>query len=81
MAEGIDRGRLTEMFAQDGIAVTPSVYPDHFPNVVAEAMLSGIAVVASDSGGTSEWFENRIGGMWIALRRCRTIRERLTTSA
>ncbi len=59
----IDRGRLTEMFAQDGIAVTPSVYPDHFPNVVAEAMLSGIAVVASDSGGTSEWFENGISGM------------------
>ena len=59
----VDRKALSEMFARDCIAVTPSVYPDHFPNVVAEAMLCGVPVVASNSGGTSEWFEHGISGI------------------
>jgi glycosyltransferase involved in cell wall biosynthesis len=59
----VDRKALSEMFGRDGIAVTPSVYPDHFPNVVAEAMLCGAPVVASNSGGTSEWFEHGISGI------------------
>ncbi|HKK17701.1 MAG TPA: glycosyltransferase family 4 protein, partial [Opitutales bacterium] len=62
----INRDDLKEMFAQDCIAVVPSIYPDHFPNVVAEAMLAGAAVVASDAGGTSEWFEDGVSGLSFA---------------
>ncbi|QUY40601.1 glycosyltransferase family 4 protein [Acaryochloris marina] len=50
------REDIFNRFASDCVVVVPSIYPDNFPNVVAEAMLNGAPVVASNSGGTSEWF-------------------------
>lgn len=59
----IPREQMWRMFSSDCIVVIPSIYPDNFPNVVGEAMLCGAPVVASNAGGTCEWFVNGESGL------------------
>jgi len=59
----IQRDDMWQMFSSDCIVVIPSIYPDNFPNVVAEAMRCGAPVVASNAGGTSEWFIDGESGL------------------
>lgn len=59
----LKRDEMLELFSSDCIVVIPSIYPDNFPNVVAEAMSCGAPVVASNAGGTSEWFINGESGL------------------
>jgi glycosyltransferase involved in cell wall biosynthesis len=47
------------------IAVAPSVFPEPFGLVVAEAMAAGLPVIATDWGGPREMIENGMSGYLI----------------
>lgn len=47
------------------ISIVPSIYPDAFPNVVAESMMYGLPVVTFREGGTTEWFEEGDSGFSV----------------
>jgi amino acid adenylation domain-containing protein len=50
--ESVDN--IDKIFAQTKILLVPSLFPEGFPLIVVEAMLRGIPVLASDSGGLPE---------------------------
>lgn len=45
---------IDEIFGDTRILLAPSLWPETFGNVIIEAMLRGIPVIASDSGGIPE---------------------------
>ena len=61
----VDRKVLVEHYKNAHISVIPSTYPDTFPNSVAEAMLARLVVVAFNSGGTCEWFDDMKSGVKV----------------
>ncbi|WP_100627184.1 glycosyltransferase family 4 protein [Algoriphagus formosus] len=58
----VERKQLIEHYKTSHISVIPSTYPDNFPNTVAESMLAKMVVIAFDSGGTCEWFDDGLSG-------------------
>lgn len=50
----LDSTRLDEALAPTWVHVVPSIYEEPFPNVAIEAMMRGVAVVATATGGSSE---------------------------
>lgn len=46
--------QITPILAQTRVLLVPSLWPEGFPLITIEAMLHGIPVIASDSGGLSE---------------------------
>ena len=64
----LSRSSLQNIYQQADISVIPSTYPDNFPNAVAESMLAGLTVVAFDSGGTCEWFDDGKSGIKICSK-------------
>jgi glycogen(starch) synthase len=57
------REQLARMFALQHLAVFPSLYPEAFGIVAAEAMASGLALVSSGVGGAAELFEPNVSGL------------------
>jgi glycogen(starch) synthase len=57
------REQLARMFALQHVAVFPSLYPEAFGIVAAEAMASGLALVSSGVGGAAELFEPNVTGL------------------
>jgi glycogen(starch) synthase len=57
------REQLVRMFALQHVAVFPSLYPEAFGIVAAEAMASGLALVSSGVGGAAELFEHNVSGL------------------
>lgn len=47
------------------VAVVPSLWPETFGMVGAEAMLAGRPVVAYDSGGVTEWLDDGVTGFTV----------------
>jgi len=59
----LNRPALARFFRLHHICVFPSIYPEAFGIVGAEAMASGIALISSGVGGAAELFENNVSGL------------------
>ena len=59
----LDREQLARFYLLNHVAVFPSIYPEAFGIVAAEAMASGLILVSSGVGGASELFEDGISGL------------------
>ena len=59
----LDREQLARFYLLNHVAVFPSIYPEAFGIVAAEAMASGLVLVSSGAGGASELFEDKISGL------------------
>ena len=59
----LQRPQLARFFALQHVCVFPSLYPEAFGIVAAEAMASGLALVSSGVGGAAELFETGVSGL------------------
>lgn len=73
----LNRKELADYYRSTRVVVIPSIYPDNFPNVVAEAMLFARPVVTFDVGGTAEWYEDNISGIKVANKNIELLAEKI----
>lgn len=59
----LQRSGLARFFRLHHVCVFPSIHPEAFGIVGAEAMASGLALVSSGVGGACELFEDQISGL------------------
>ena len=59
----LTRQQLSRFFRLHHVCVFPSIHPEAFGIVAAEAMASGLALVSSGVGGAAEVFEDGISGL------------------
>jgi len=59
----LNREQLSRFLRMHHILVFPSIYPEAFGIVAAEAMASGLALVSSGVGGAAELFEDGVSGL------------------
>ena len=59
----LTRQQLSRFFRLNHVCVFPSIYPEAFGIVAAEAMASGLALVSSGVGGAAEVFEDGVSGL------------------
>jgi glycosyltransferase involved in cell wall biosynthesis len=59
----LSRNQLARFFRLNHVAVFPSISPEAFGIVAAEAMASGLALVSSGVGGAAELFEPELSGL------------------
>ena len=59
----LSRPQLARFFRMHHAAVFPSIHPEAFGIVAAEAMASGLILVSSGVGGAAELFEDGISGL------------------
>ena len=59
----LTRQQLARFFLLHHVCVFPSIHPEAFGIVAAEAMASGLALVSSGVGGAVEVFEDGISGL------------------
>ena len=59
----LNREQLARFFQLNHVCVFPSLHPEAFGIVAAEAMASGLALVSTGVGGASEVFEDGISGL------------------
>ena len=59
----LTRQQLSRFFRLHHVCVFPSIHPEAFGIVAAEAMASGLALVSSAVGGAAEVFEDGISGL------------------
>ena len=59
----LKREQLARFYLLNHVAIFPSIYPEAFGIVAAEAMASGLILVSSGAGGASELFEDGISGL------------------
>lgn len=62
-APQLTRPQLSRFFRLHHVCVFPSIHPEAFGIVAAEAMASGLALVSSGVGGSTEIFEEGISGL------------------
>lgn len=72
----IRKAGLEEVFGKSHVVVHPSV-ADGFGYVVAEAMASGVPVIASDMTGGSDWIEEGRNGFVVPVGDVNALRDRL----
>jgi glycosyltransferase involved in cell wall biosynthesis len=61
----VPQAELEERFAGAWAQVVPSVWPEPFGIVAAEAMMRGVPVVAARSGGLSEFISHEVTGFHV----------------
>lgn len=61
-----DSGRLEHVYDSAWLTVVPSLWPEPFGMTGPEAMARGRAVVATATGGTSDWLHNRVNGIAVS---------------
>jgi len=59
----LQRSQLARLFRLHHACVFPSIHPEAFGIVGAEAMASGLALVSSGAGGAAELFEDGVSGL------------------
>ena len=64
----LTRQQLSRFFRLHHVCVFPSIHPEAFGIVAAEAMASGLALVSSGVGGAAEVFEEGISGSVLPAR-------------
>ena len=73
----LNREQLARFFQLNHACVFPSLYPEAFGIVAAEAMASGLALVSTGVGGASELFEDGISGLHYPAGNSRALAEQL----
>ena len=58
----LSRSQLARFFGLHHVAIFPSVHPEAFGIVAAEAIASGLVLVTSGVGGAAELIEDRVSG-------------------
>lgn len=61
----VDHEKLESYYAAARVVVVPSRWPEPFGMVGIEAMARGRPVVAFDSGGISDWLDDRVTGLLV----------------
>ncbi len=59
----LNRNQLARFFRLNHVFVFPSIYPEAFGIVQAEAMASGLALISSGVGGSKELVEQGVNGL------------------
>ena len=73
----LNREQLARFFQLNHVCVFPSLHPEAFGIVAAEAMASGLALVSTGVGGASELFEDGISGLHYPAGNSTALAERL----
>ena len=73
----LNRAQLARFFQLNHCCVFPSLHPEAFGIVAAEAMASGLALVSTGVGGASEVFEDEISGLLYAAGSSADLAEKL----
>ncbi len=73
------RTRLTELCREHDVFVFPSVWPEPFSIALLEAMAAGLAVVATDTGGTPEVIRDRENGLLCGAEDADELAEKIET--
>ena len=77
----LNRRQLARFFRLQHACVFPSIFPEAFGIVAAEAMASGVALVSSGAGGAAELFEPEISGLTFAAEDAYALADQLTRLA
>ena len=64
----VENRSIGAIYAQIDVLIVPSVWPENSPVTIAEAMASGIPVIASDIGGISELVGKGVTGLLAPSR-------------
>ena len=73
----LQRPQLARFFSLQHVCVFPSLYPEAFGIVAAEAMASGLALVSSGVGGAAELFESGESGLSFRAGDARDLAQQL----
>tara|TARA_B100000674_G_C37885932_1_gene936647 strand:+ start:242 stop:1426 length:1185 start_codon:yes stop_codon:yes gene_type:complete len=76
-APQLTRQQLSRFFMLHHVCVFPSIYPEAFGIVCAEAMASGLALISSGVGGAAEIFEDGISGLSFKAGDSQSLAEKL----
>jgi 2-deoxystreptamine N-acetyl-D-glucosaminyltransferase/2-deoxystreptamine glucosyltransferase len=71
----VDHRAIAGVYATIDVLVVPSVCPENSPGVIAEAMASGLPVIASDLGGMAELVADGATGPLVPARQSRALAE------
>lgn len=74
----LTRSSLARCFRLHHVCVFPSIYPEAFGIVGAEAMASGLVLVSSGVGGAAELFDNQHSGLHFKAGDARGLAEQLS---
>jgi len=69
--------RIGEVYEQLDVLVVPSVWPENSPVTIAEAMASGLPVIASDIGGIGEAVDDGATGFLVPAKDSQSLAERI----
>jgi glycosyltransferase involved in cell wall biosynthesis len=69
--------QVHEVYKDVDLLIVPSLSPDVHPNVIFEAMASGVAVMGSKVGGIPEQIENNVTGMLFDPGNVKELSEKL----
>ena len=73
----LNREQLARFFQLNHVCVFPSLHPEAFGIVAAEAMASGLALVSTGVGGAAEVFEDGISGLHYPAGNSTALAQRL----
>ena len=73
----LNRDQLARFFQLNHVCVFPSLHPEAFGIVAAEAMASGLALVSTGVGGAAEVFEDEVSGLHYPAGNSKALAERL----
>ena len=71
----VDNRNIRAIYEQIDVLIVPSVWPENSPVTIAEAMASGIPVIASDIGGIGELVGKGVTGLLAPSRDPRALAE------
>lgn len=77
MIDWLPRERMPELMAKCHVLLLPTITEEPFARVVLEAMASGLAVVAADTGGTSEIVQHEKTGLLFSANDSRGLATQL----
>jgi glycogen synthase len=59
----VDKNQMPELLGRSDVLIFPSIYEEPFARMVQEAMLSGMVVVGTTTGGTKDILQNEMNGL------------------
>jgi glycosyltransferase involved in cell wall biosynthesis len=80
-APQLTRDQLARFFRLNQVCVFPSLHPEAFGIVAAEAMASGLALISTGVGGAAELFDDGISGLAYPAGDAAALAERLARLA